>query len=159
MQCWRKTLLLDWSARRSIEYTELKIYGGLHNLKFHVVVLQRTAQNCTEVRAARAARLFVLAPPIKFLICGVVVAVLVSVLKLPNFIKTTNLRFLSFILNTAAQIHKMESSFGRFGKNIEIVPFLHDVFIEVAVAAGNLKVPYDASGTVGDSEKRFSFFF
>ena len=45
--------------------------------------MQRTARNYTEVRVARAARLFVLTPPIKFLICGVVVAVLLSMLKFP----------------------------------------------------------------------------
>ena len=44
--------------------------------------MQRTARNYTEVRVARAARLYVLTPPIKFLICGVV-AVLLSMLKLP----------------------------------------------------------------------------
>ena len=41
----------------------------------HVVVLQRTASNCFKVRSARAARLFFLNRPIKFLICGVVDAV------------------------------------------------------------------------------------
>ena len=41
---------------------------------FHFVVLQRTALNYSKVRVARAARLFFLFRPIKFLICGVVVA-------------------------------------------------------------------------------------
>ena len=108
VKCYSKSLLLRWRKTLVLDWSELKIYGGLHNLKFHVVVLQRTARNCTEVRAARAARLFVLTPPIKFLICGVVVAVLLSMVKLPNFTKTKNLRFISSILNTAAQIHKME---------------------------------------------------
>ena len=41
-------------------------------------------RDCSKVRAARAARLiFVLTRPIKFLINGVVVAVLLSMLKLP----------------------------------------------------------------------------
>ena len=40
------------------------------------LVLQRTTKNRSQARAARAARLiFFLARPIKFLICGVVVAV------------------------------------------------------------------------------------
>jgi len=42
---------------------------------FHVVVLQRTARTFSQVRAARAARLYSLTPPKKFWIC-VVVAVL-----------------------------------------------------------------------------------
>ena len=33
---------------------------------FHVFVLQRTARNCSQVRVARAARIFVLPRPIKF---------------------------------------------------------------------------------------------
>ena len=41
----------------------------------HVVGLQRTASNCFKVHAARAARLFSLTRPIKFLICGEVDAV------------------------------------------------------------------------------------
>ena len=50
---------------------------------FHVVVLQRKARNCSCVRAARAARLFFLTPPIKFLIYGAVVAVPVVDAKTP----------------------------------------------------------------------------
>ena len=38
---------------------------------FHVVVWQRTSRNYSKVRTARAARLFVLIRPIKFLIYGV----------------------------------------------------------------------------------------
>ena len=49
----------------------------------HVVGLQRTASNCFKVHAARAARLFSLARPIKFLIYGVVVAVPVINAKAP----------------------------------------------------------------------------
>ena len=37
-----------------------------------------TSKNCTKKRAARAARLFFLVQPIKALICGVVVAVVIS---------------------------------------------------------------------------------
>ena len=43
--------------------------------KFHVVIWQTTAKNCTKKRAARAARLFFLIQPIKSLVYGVVVAV------------------------------------------------------------------------------------
>ena len=50
---------------------------------FHVVVSQRTARTCSYVRAARAARLFFLTRPIKFLIFGVVVAVAVVDAKAP----------------------------------------------------------------------------
>ena len=39
------------------------------------VVLQSTARTCSKVLVARAARLFFLTRPIKFLICGVVVTV------------------------------------------------------------------------------------
>ena len=42
---------------------------------FHVVVLQHTARTCSKLRAARAARLFFLIRPIKFLVCVVVAAV------------------------------------------------------------------------------------
>ena len=48
-----------------------------------VVVLQRTARTCSLKRAARAARLFFLTRPIKFFICGVVVAVAVVDAKAP----------------------------------------------------------------------------
>ena len=48
-------------------------------LKFHVVIWQTSAQNCTKGRAARAARLFLFVQPIKALICGVVVAVAVVI--------------------------------------------------------------------------------
>ena len=49
--------------------------------KFHVVVWQTASKNCTEKRAARAARLpwFSFNQPIKSLICGVFVAVTVAV--------------------------------------------------------------------------------
>ena len=50
---------------------------------FHVVVLQRTARNCSKVRAARAARLRFVMQPMKVLICGVVVAVPVVDAKVP----------------------------------------------------------------------------
>ena len=46
--------------------------------------MQRTARDFSKVRAARAARLFFLTLPIKFLIRGGVAAVLLSMLKLPN---------------------------------------------------------------------------
>jgi len=38
--------------------------------KFHVVIWQRMSNNCTKVRAARAARLFVLIQPIRSLFSG-----------------------------------------------------------------------------------------
>ena len=44
-------------------------------IKVHPVVLQRIARVCSKVRAARAARLFFLIEPIKFLIFDAVVAV------------------------------------------------------------------------------------
>ena len=44
-------------------------------IKVHAVVLQRIARICSKVRAARAARLFFLIEPIKFLIFDAVVAV------------------------------------------------------------------------------------
>ena len=51
-----------------------------HELKCNnynwVVVLQRSKQNCSKMSAARAARLFVPTRPIKFVICGVVTAIL-----------------------------------------------------------------------------------
>ena len=43
--------------------------------KFHVVIWQMTSNNCTKVRAARAARLFFLIQPIRSLFSGVFVAV------------------------------------------------------------------------------------
>ena len=45
------------------------------NWKFHVVVWQTTSNNCSKVRAARAARLFFLVQPMRSLFSGVVVAV------------------------------------------------------------------------------------
>ena len=51
--------------------------------KFHVVVLQETARNCSKVRAARAARLYFTIQPIKFLICDVVIPVAVADAKAP----------------------------------------------------------------------------
>ena len=42
---------------------------------FHVVVLWNTAKKCTEMRAARAARLLFLFQRITFLLFGVVIAV------------------------------------------------------------------------------------
>jgi len=48
------------------------------NWTFHVVVWQTTSKNCTKECAARAARLYFLVQPIKSLICGVVVAVVIS---------------------------------------------------------------------------------
>ena len=50
--------------------------------EFHVVVTQ-TARNSSDLRAARAVRLFFLTQPIKFLIYGVVVAVNVAHTKDP----------------------------------------------------------------------------
>ena len=47
------------------------------------------ARTCSKVRAARAARLFSLARPINFLICGVVVAVPVTDAKAPYLANTT----------------------------------------------------------------------
>ena len=50
---------------------------------FHVVIWQTTSKNCTKVRAARAARLFLLIQPIISLFCGVIVVVAVFVVKAP----------------------------------------------------------------------------
>ena len=65
-------MLFIW--RRWSKYkTELKIYCCLLKLSsepqiryFNVDVLQRTARNCSKVRAARAARVYLPVPPIKF---------------------------------------------------------------------------------------------
>lgn len=43
--------------------------------EFFVVFPQRTARDCSKVRAARAASTLFVVLPIKFLICGVAVAV------------------------------------------------------------------------------------
>ena len=61
-------------------------YGNL----VHVVILQRTASNCFEVRAGRAARLLFLTRPIKFLICGVNDAVAICVGGLYQFMAANN---------------------------------------------------------------------
>ena len=51
---------------------------------FHVVIWQTTSENCTKERAPRAARLSFLIQPIKSLVCGVDIAVLVVIsFKLP----------------------------------------------------------------------------
>ena len=88
LQCWQSTRKQDWYARTYVvEYsTEVVI------ITFNVVVsncffalllfvlfcvifffFQRTARNCSKVRAARAAQCFVLVRPIKYLIIGVVI--------------------------------------------------------------------------------------
>ena len=54
--------------------------------KFHVVVWQTTSNNCTKVRAARAARLFFLIQPIRALFSGVVFAVAVVLAYAPYFV-------------------------------------------------------------------------
>ena len=54
---------------------------------FHVVVWQRTSRNYSKVRTARAARLFVLIRPIKFLIYDVIVAVSVVDSKVPYYLR------------------------------------------------------------------------
>ena len=51
--------------------------------KFHVVARQTTSVNCTKKRVARAARLFFLIQPIKYLFCGVAVAVAVVISQFP----------------------------------------------------------------------------
>ena len=67
------------------------------------------------IRAVRAARLFLLTRPIKFLICGVVVAVAVVDAKLPNIIKVhdgahSGLQHLdSFDANLVLLKHKLDS--------------------------------------------------
>ena len=49
------------------------------NVVISVVVLQRTTRNCCKMHAARAARLFFLVQPIRFLIYAVNVDVVVDV--------------------------------------------------------------------------------
>ena len=49
------------------------------------ITMQRKTQDCSKVRAARAARLFFFTRLIKFLICGVVVPVSVAVAKNTSF--------------------------------------------------------------------------
>ena len=80
----RCVLSLSWHERFSCEGKEWKIYRwGLalssepQKSKFHVVVWQTTSKTCTKKRAARAARLFFLVQPVKQLICGDVVAVVI----------------------------------------------------------------------------------
>jgi len=51
--------------------------------RFLAVVRQNTSKNCTEVRAARAARLFLLIQPIISVMCGVSTVVTVSYIPTP----------------------------------------------------------------------------
>ena len=77
------------------KYWKLKIYRCCQKKKkrkkkwwFDFVVLQKTARNYSQVRAACAARLCFLVQPIKYLICGIVFGLMSSMLKLsitPNF--------------------------------------------------------------------------
>ena len=71
-QCWSKFPLDHDNERLGRNYAKLNIYCCLLKLSskpklwlLHVVVLQRTALDCSKVRAARAARLFFLVPQIK----------------------------------------------------------------------------------------------
>ena len=48
------------------------------NLEIQVVIWQTTSENCTKVRAARAARLFLVIQPIRSLFSGVLDAVAVD---------------------------------------------------------------------------------
>ena len=83
--CWQSTLQMDCYRRHWGKGRDWKIYCCVSTLSFkpfwksHVVIWQTTSKNCTKVRAARAARLFFLIQPIKSLICGVVVAVVIVV--------------------------------------------------------------------------------
>ena len=86
LQCWRSTLKPDWYARtytvvcsschHNLQCGNFKLFFVVVLLLFvlFVCVLQRTARNCSKVRAARAALFSVLAPPIRFLITGVVIS-------------------------------------------------------------------------------------
>ena len=65
----------------------LKLSSKLQMSLFHVVVWQRTSRNYSKVRTARAARLFVLIRPIKFLIYDVIVAVSVVDAKVPYYLR------------------------------------------------------------------------
>ena len=82
LQCWRTTL----KPMRA----HIQLYLQVVIITFNVVIsscfllllllfcfvsfLQRTARNCSKVRAARTAKFAVLARPIKFLITGVVIS-------------------------------------------------------------------------------------
>ena len=87
LQCWQSTRKQDWYARiYVVEYSSChhNVQCGSFKLFFRVAVVcivlcylffffQRTARNCSKVRAARAAQCFVLVRPIKYLIIGVVI--------------------------------------------------------------------------------------
>ena len=79
----RRALSLAWQVWFSCKCKEWKIYccelalsSEPHIGKFYFVARQTTSKNCTNKRAARAARSFFFVQPIKSLICGVVVDVI-----------------------------------------------------------------------------------
>ena len=110
LQSWRNTLKLGWYACRWIKYRELRftvVCLICHQIwEFQAVVLQRTARNCSKVRATRA-RLFVLTQPIKFLLSGVVIAVLLLMRKLNFNISATSAHVLWVIdfMQSALRLH------------------------------------------------------
>ena len=77
----------EWLSRKGKEWKiyccELALWSEAQIRKFQVVVWQTTSKHCSKKRAARAARLFSFIQPIKSLICGVVVILPSSNLKLP----------------------------------------------------------------------------
>ena len=94
IQCWRNTHQLDCRKRPALKWIQkINVYCCFFQLPskpqmwwFDVVDLQRTARNCSKVRAARvaqlfkvraarAARVFFLVPPIRFMSCADDVAV------------------------------------------------------------------------------------
>ena len=98
------------SQKIALKYRELRftvVCSICHQIwEFQAVVLQRTARNCSKVRAARA-RLFVLTQPIKFLLSGVVIAVLLLMRKLNFNISATSVHVLWVIdfMQSALWLH------------------------------------------------------
>ena len=80
------------------------------NLPLYFCWLQRTAWNYSKVRAARATRLFSV-PPIKFLICGAVVAdaVLHTIVR-SSYCHNFNLFCQVFVLKRTATTHNYNCS-------------------------------------------------
>ena len=85
VQTRRSVFSLAWLEWLSCKGKERKIFcfgftfsSEPQIWKLHVIVWQATSKNCTEKRAARAARLYFRIQPIKLLICGGVAVALVK---------------------------------------------------------------------------------
>ena len=79
---FRVELWYNWTTRSTIEVIRIiKIYCciGSRNVVILRCLFTKDRTNCSKVRAARAARLHFLVPPIKVLVCDVVVVAVVDV--------------------------------------------------------------------------------